>query len=188
MSFKKVCVPVTFHSDSGYLLAIHSYHIDLLGNSHFQSSNQYHLPNSLFLFFSQPVWTINCWEQPERRISKNVWTFRDSYDVLCVVELGCRHNLVLTVKFQTLHCYWVCLKSKTLCICQFFPSSSQLFRNIGKFWAKKYFTDHQRANKIQLFVAIKGNFSTLLIFWTNCSGGKFPWDYSINVATCLFAH
>ena len=39
-----------------------------------------------------------------------------------------------------------------------------LFRNNGRFGAKKYFTDIQTANTVQLFTAIKGNFSGLLIF------------------------
>ena len=43
-----------------------------------------------------------------------------------------------------------------------FPPS--LFWNNGEFGAKKYFTDIQTANTVQLFTAIKGNFSGLLIF------------------------
>ena len=35
---------------------------------------------------------------------------------------------------------------------------------IGEVGAKKYFTDHRTANKIQLVVAIKGNFSGLFFF------------------------
>ena len=42
------------------------------------------------------------------------------------------------------------------------PSSTELFWNIGEFKAKKYFTDHPKANGIQLFVATKGNF-----FWSD---------------------
>ena len=41
---------------------------------------------------------------------------------------------------------------------------AELFRNIGKFGAKEYFMDHQTANTIQLFIAIKGNFSGILFF------------------------
>ena len=43
---------------------------------------------------------------------------------------------------------------------QFFPSK-QFFRNVEEFGAKEYFTDHQTANTIQLFVAITGSF-----FWS----------------------
>ena len=39
----------------------------------------------------------------------------------------------------------------------------ELFRNIGKFGAKKQFTDRRHANTIQLFVSIKGNFSGLFL-------------------------
>ena len=53
-------------------------------------------------------------------------------------------------------CLCVCLKSKTLCNCLSFSSFSHTFRNNGEFGSKKYFTDHRTANRIQLFVAIKG--------------------------------
>ena len=43
-------------------------------------------------------------------------------------------------------------------------SSAEIFRNIGKFGTKKHFTDHQSANTIQLFVAIKGTFSGLFFY------------------------
>ena len=46
----------------------------------------------------------------------------------------------------------------------FSPSSAQLFRNIGEFEAKKYFTDHRTVNIFQLFVAIKGHFSGQFFF------------------------
>ena len=58
-------------------------------------------------------------------------------------------------------------KSKTLDICWFSLSSSSsppLFRNIRKFRAQKYFTDHHTAITIQLLVAIKGIFSGLFFF------------------------
>ena len=38
------------------------------------------------------------------------------------------------------------------------------FSTIGEFGAKKYFTDHRAAYTIQLFVAIKENFSDLFFF------------------------
>ena len=47
------------------------------------------------------------------------------------------------------------------------PSSStllQLFQNIREFGAKQYSTEHRTANIIQLFVAMKGNFSVLFLF------------------------
>ena len=58
-------------------------------------------------------------------------------------------------------CYFcVCLKSKTPCICRISPSSSSRhLQNIGEFGVKKYFTGHQTINIIELFVAVKGNFS-----------------------------
>ena len=43
------------------------------------------------------------------------------------------------------------------------PSSAKLFRNIGGFQAKKCFIDHQTANTIQFFVAIKTNFYGLYL-------------------------
>ena len=53
--------------------------------------------------------------------------------------------------------FCVCLKSTTLCDRLFSPSSSspQLFWNIAKVGAKKYFVDHQATNTIQLFVALQ---------------------------------
>ena len=39
------------------------------------------------------------------------------------------------------------------------------------------------ANTIQLFVAIKGNFSGVFFFEQSPSEGKFPRGYLINVAT-----
>ena len=53
---------------------------------------------------------------------------------------------------------------------------------------KKCFTDHQTAITVQLFVAIKGNFSGLLFFWTSRKEREFPREYFINVVTCLFAY
>ena len=86
--------------------------------------------------------------------------------------------------------HYVCLKGKTFCICFFSPSSSSpgLFQKIEEFGAKKKFTDHQTATTIQIFVAIKGNFSGLIFFWTSCREGKFPQDYLINEANCLFTY
>ena len=66
--------------------------------------------------------------------------------------------------------------------------SAERFWNIGEFWAKKHFRDYRTANTVQLFVAIKRNFSSLFFFWTFHSKGKFPRDYLINLATYLFAY
>ena len=41
---------------------------------------------------------------------------------------------------------------------------SVTFLKYGEFGAVQYFTDHQTANTIHLFVAIKGNFSDLFFF------------------------
>ena len=50
-------------------------------------------------------------------------------------------------------------------LCSSSPSPlMQLFQNIGEFEAKKYFTDHQTANKIQLYIAKRRNFSGLFFF------------------------
>ena len=86
-------------------------------------------------------------------------------------------------------CY-VCLKSKMLCIHLFSPSSSSpwLLGNIGEFRAKSYFTDHQTANTIQLFVVKKRYFSGQFIFWASCSKGEFFTCCLINVTTCLLAY
>ena len=82
--------------------------------------------------------------------------------------------------------------NKTLCICRFTPSSSssplRLFRNIGEFGAKRYFTENPLANTSQLFLNIKGNSPGLFFFWTSPSEEKVPRDYLINLATCLFAY
>ena len=65
------------------------------------------------------------------------------------------------------------LKRKLFWIYRFSPSSSlQLFRSIGEFEVEKYFTGHQLANTIQLFVALKEGFSGLFFFWTIHREGK----------------
>ena len=58
--------------------------------------------------------------------------------------------LVVTTRSVT---FYLCLKSITL---------RGTFLNMGELGAKKYFKDHQRANTVQLFMAIKGIFSGLL--------------------------
>ena len=47
--------------------------------------------------------------------------------------------------------------------------SATFFLEYQEFRAKKYFTGHRTANIIQLFVAIKGNFSGLFFFLTSRS-------------------
>ena len=65
------------------------------------------------------------------------------------------------------------------CLCNiFFPA----------YWviqSKKYFTDQQTGNTIQLFIALKENLSGLSFFWTSHSEGEFPRDYLINVVTYI---
>ena len=59
------------------------------------------------------------------------------------------------------NCVCLCVKRKTLCNCLCSSSScdsASLIQNIGEFGAKNYFTDHQTANTIQLFVHIKRKF------------------------------
>ena len=46
----------------------------------------------------------------------------------------------------------------------FFPSFLRLLGNIGKFEAKKYLTELQTINTVQLVVTIKANFSGLFFF------------------------
>ena len=63
-----------------------------------------------------------------------------------------------------------CVYLKSIALYTFLsPSSSSaslphFLRNIRELGAKKYFTDHRIATRIQLFVAIKGNFSGLFFF------------------------
>ena len=88
--------------------------------------------------------------------------------------------------------FCVCLKSKTVCVCRFSPSSSsflRLIRDIGEFGAKHYFTDHRTANQVLLFVAITGNFSGLFFSEHVAAKGNSPEStYLLNVATCFFAY
>ena len=65
-----------------------------------------------------------------------------------------------------------------------FSPSAQLFQNIV---VKKYFTDHQAAHTIQLFVAIKRNFSGIFFFRISHKEEEFSRDYLVYVVTCLFA-
>ena len=77
----------------------------------------------------------------------------------------------------------------TFCITLELPfslSSSQ--QKSSEFRAKKYFTGHRTANGMQSVVAMKGDWSGLLFFWTSCREGEFPRDYLVNVASCLLAY
>ena len=74
----------------------------------------------------------------------------------------------------------VFLRLLLLLLCHIFPE----YRRIR---SKKIFLNRWAANAIQLFVAIKGNFSGPLFFRTSRTKGKFPRDYLTDVVTCLFA-
>ena len=113
---------------------------------------------------------------------------KTSFFVKCFFTANIFHNLFAFA--WTLKRFLRLLEMLNALHLRFSPSSScpQLFRNIKKIGAKKYFTDHRAANIIQLFVAIKGNLSGVFFFWASSSEGKLPRNYLINVATCLFAH
>ena len=66
----------------------------------------------------------------------------------------------------------VSIKSITLCNCLSASCSStmQLFWNIGKCGAKKYFTDNKTAKTTQLYVTIKRKFSEQVAAIGNSSG------------------
>ena len=64
-----------------------------------------------------------------------------------------------------------------------FSPSPQPRRNIGEFRATRYITDYQTANKMQLFVAMKGSFSDLFFFRTSHSKRKF-WFWILVAALC----
>ena len=69
--------------------------------------------------------------------------------------------------FFDIHDFCVCVKRITLCSCLCSSSScfpSSLIRNIGKFGAKNYFTDHWTANTIQLFVPIERKLYWSILF------------------------
>ena len=95
-----------------------------------------------------------------------------AWTVLIVeIQLYCLHR---RSTFKFINIYWVCLKSKTLWICQFSPFSSCSPQLFGRFGGKKYFSDHRAATAILLVVAIKENFSGLFFFWVCRSEGEFP--------------
>ena len=63
---------------------------------------------------------------------------------------------------------------------------AETFPEYREFATKKYFAGQQTANTLQLFVAVKWNFSGLFFFWTSLKERKFPRNYLINAATSLF--
>ena len=81
------------------------------------------------------------------------------------------------VKQHTIY-YCFCMKRIALCICMcsFSPSRflASLIRNIGEFWAKKYFIDHWTANAIQLLVPTKKKFFESLLFQNKSQRRGFP--------------
>ena len=81
------------------------------------------------------------------------------------------------------------LLAKNISLRNWLYSSSFLYRfpGITGNLEQKYFTDHRTANTIQLFVAIKANFSGVFFFWTSRRERKFPRDFLIKIVTCLFA-
>ena len=82
--------------------------------------------------------------------------------------LGCILNSVYSSIGNSTYC--VCVKRITLCNCLCSSSSpssrfsASLIRNIEKFGANNYFTDHRTANTIQLFVSIKMKFFGSILF------------------------
>ena len=61
---------------------------------------------------------------------------------------------------------------------------STTFLEYRDFGAKNYFTDQWTVNAIQIFVAMKRNFSGLFFFRTSREV-EFPREYLINAAACL---
>ena len=57
------------------------------------------------------------------------------------------------IRIQFNFAFCICVKRKTLCncLCSSSYDSASLIQNIGKFRAKKHFTDHQAANTIHGF-------------------------------------
>ena len=78
-----------------------------------------------------------------------------------IVTTSCTFKLYLRL-FSILSLFRLLEKCNALRL-PFSPSSlsPQIFWDIGEFGAEKYFTDHQSPDTIQLFIAIKGNISSL---------------------------
>ena len=72
----------------------------------------------------------------------------------------CRLHRAFRIRLSEFY-YCVYLKSITFYNCLFLLL---LCLNMGEFAAKKYFTNHQTANTIHLFIAVKGNCSSLFLF------------------------
>ena len=147
----------------------HSFHVD-----------------SLFIVdeISTNVWRGNsiCWIHGELTKMRPLGNCSKYFNRICISFIF-NFSKVNTL----LQIYCVRLKSKTLCISLFSPSSSsrRLFRNIGEFGAKKYFSDHRTSNATQLFVAIKGNFFSSILFLNKSQRSGSSRDYLINRPTSL---
>ena len=75
-----------------------------------------------------------------------------------------------------------------LCLTAFAWKANRVaFAGFVNLRGKKYFTGHQIAKTIPLFVLGKKFFLVYFFFWKSRSEGEFPRDQLINVATCLFA-
>ena len=70
----------------------------------------------------------------------------------------------MNILWTTTFC--ICVKRVTLCnwLCSSSHGSASLIRYIGECGAKSYFTDHQTANTIQLFISIKREFFWSILF------------------------
>ena len=89
----------------------------------------------------------------------------------------------MTVRESFHHIYCVCVKRIRLCNClcsSSSPSSSssrfpfRLIRNIEEFGEKKYFTDHQTANKVQLFIPMIRKYFVSILFQNKSQRRGFP--------------
>ena len=96
-----------------------------------------------------------------------------------------------TFTLHILNCcsYCICLKTKTLCICQFSPSSSSHdLSGITRNSEQKIFYRPSNSQYNSVICCNKSNFSGLVLFWISHSKVEFPGEYLIHVATRLFAY
>ena len=84
------------------------------------------------------------------------------------------------MKTDTLACKWKCLG-----IASFFFFYQRFLQYWGNSGQKKYFTDRWTAN---IVICCCKNFFGLLFSSKFGSEGKFPRDYLLNVAICLFTY
>ena len=99
----------------------------------------------------------------------------------CFMNQMCCTYLILAksvlVTYTNLFDFWLDKRQRYVQhMAFFFFFYPLLFRNNGEVGAKKYSTDHQTANTVQLFVAIKGHFSGLFFFWISRCESEFPKD------------